>query len=662
MLSFIKKKIASIFERRARDADAVTGEAPAPQQEGVEPGGDADLAAVRTGVAAADAKLPPAADAEGHNKTGGAGNGRAAQVKQTAGEVATVAGGRSDGAGSERRAQQVLGGEAIPADALGALLSCILQTLEALRPKPEPPKKPTVAERFASARTVAVSTFTILALTFLAAALVYEGFREDAVQIASFEVPEDLAKRGYTSYSLASALANHLSGISRDAQVLEMGAHRFTASSQETTPDIEVPQANISLRSIIGYVKGFVRPATRIDGEIIVVQEEPDRPRTVTLNLRIFSGKSGETGFVSKTGDEQNLTVMIEEGAADIYSYVEPAQLAVYFYNKIQNNADNKNRAVELIRHCLQNDRPEDDYWAYALLSAIRAGEGDHREAEQLARKAINLRPELGEAYHQLAYAYEVRAGQSELSSGDRAASMSKAVENYEKALALNPKFGGTAYTIGLIFFRGNDYERAGSYFRKSISIWNAWDEPHASLGRVLDVQGRYDEAVSEFKTALLLNPNSTLALTSWGEAAQKRSEYETALDKYLSAIRLRDSSAEVKYQSVVYELNEKGRADEAADAYTKWGEVLVERMRELAGEMNQAAERGNYPEASAKYDSVKHVYMEAFDKYTSALMLKANLWRLSAAAHKRSELIKEVQGIKRPAPEAGGKQMSRPK
>ena len=498
-----------------------------------------------------------------------------------------------------------------PEATLEALLSAIIKTLQPPPPEPAPRKRlQKVVDYFSAARTVVVSALTILVLALLCTAFVYESFKEDAVQIASFEVPEEFQKKGYTSYSLANALARHLDEINRGAaQPLEMRRHRFSTGSQESTLDIEVPQANVSLRSIIGYVKGFIRPATRVDGEIIVVGEKPDHTKDVALNLRVFNGKSGETYFVSKRDSDQKLLAMIEDGATDIYSFVEPVQLAMYVYNRPQNDPNKKSRAVELIRQGLQNETPEDDYWAYVMLGLIKVDDGDHQEAEYLARKAIGIRPEIAEAYHLLGYVYDVQTwGRAVTGSQEVEKALQAAVDNYEKALSLNPKFTATYNNLANIFLDKGEYDRAREYLNRSIAIRNTWDVTHTNLGRVLNAKGDYNGATSEFKTALLLNPDSTHALRSWGDVLKARGEYEGALDRYLSAVRLGDRDSVVLYEVCARELQGGGNFRRAAEAYIALGDVLKEKVKELINNGDAAGAERLFEEATAKYDEAKRL------------------------------------------------------
>lgn len=610
MFSFVRKLRAAMSRRKAGGVDAQAPAAAPPPQE------------------AAEARPEP--------------------------EVASAVAGN----GPARAQSTAAAGVAEEGAALGALLSGLLRALEDCRPRPEPPKRPTMSERFSSARTVVISTLTIAVLFLIIAAVVYE-VREDSVQIAAFEVPEELAKKGYTSNSMTNALAKHFGRINREgSQLLEMRGPRFTTGAQENSLDIEVPQANVSLKPIIRYVKGLIRPATRIEGEVIVNDKSPNKSREVTLNLRVLNGKSGETGFVSRTGPEQNLSSMMEDGAEELYAYVEPVKLATFVYNQNRANEGNKNRAADLIRYALQNNPTEDDYWAYVVLGIIRLDEHEYAEAQLLARKAISLSPKLGEAYHLLGNIYDdMSSGERKYGPGGTQYLVEQATANYEKALSLNPKFSGTSNNLGLIFLNSGDYRQARSYFEKSLAVSDTWDEPHTNLGRALQAQsererdavGLREKAAAEFQTATILNPGSAYAFRSWGDFLRSNKDYEGALDKYLSALRLGDGESQARYDSSIKELIDESKAPVAADAYIKWGDLLRERMRTQAEEGAQAASQRNYADASARYASAEATYAEASAKYDAAKGLKADAETEKRAADARTELDREWKKFKRP-------------
>jgi len=120
------------------------------------------------------------------------------------------------------------------------------------------------------------------------------------------------------------------------------------------------------------------------------------------------------------------------------------------------------------------------------------------REAAQVEfEKAIELNPELAEAYNNLALV------QSELGHND------EAVENFKKAYSLRSDLCEAYSNLAMLHFRRGDLDEAMRLFEKSIQTPASSSVAHLNLGNGLLQLGRYEEAIGAWERALLIDPSN---------------------------------------------------------------------------------------------------------------------------------------------------------
>ena len=113
-----------------------------------------------------------------------------------------------------------------------------------------------------------------------------------------------------------------------------------------------------------------------------------------------------------------------------------------------------------------------------------------------------------------------------------------KAVEEYEKALALDPDFAIAHNEVGYCYIRLDEFDRAVEHFNKYISL--SPDNPNAydSLADAYFRMGRFDEAVSKYKEALVVSAEFNNANLALSYIAALKEDFEEALrraDQYVS-------------------------------------------------------------------------------------------------------------------------------
>jgi len=128
---------------------------------------------------------------------------------------------------------------------------------------------------------------------------------------------------------------------------------------------------------------------------------------------------------------------------------------------------------------------------------------------------------------------------------GDEHEDFPEAVEQFEKAMQLDPTYSKAAYYLGLTYNALFDEEKAQLYFKKAVEIDPDYREAHAAYaGMLLDI-GDVDEALRQVNTVLVLQPNHAAALTMAAQAYRFKELYPQSMEAAHKAIGLAPKSAE---------------------------------------------------------------------------------------------------------------------
>jgi tetratricopeptide (TPR) repeat protein len=106
------------------------------------------------------------------------------------------------------------------------------------------------------------------------------------------------------------------------------------------------------------------------------------------------------------------------------------------------------------------------------------------------------------------------------------------------------------------------------SLFRHALAVTRDNDIAHVNLAFALERQGRFDEALAEYREALRLEPRSYQIHNSYGNLLGKMGRPDEALAEYREAIRL-NPKIPFLHSNLGAELAGLGRFDEAMNAFT---------------------------------------------------------------------------------------------
>ena len=114
-----------------------------------------------------------------------------------------------------------------------------------------------------------------------------------------------------------------------------------------------------------------------------------------------------------------------------------------------------------------------------------------------------------------------------------------------------------------LRYWRNNE-----SLFRHALAVTRDNDIAHVNLVFALELQGRSDEALAEYREALRLQPRAYQIHNSYGNLLGKMDRTDEALAEYREAIRL-NPKIPYLYNNLGAALAKLGRFDEAMNAFT---------------------------------------------------------------------------------------------
>jgi adenylate cyclase len=182
--------------------------------------------------------------------------------------------------------------------------------------------------------------------------------------------------------------------------------------------------------------------------------------------------------------------------------------------------------------------------------------------AKQAAEEVINLDPEAvrGYALFALAHLYDVWLGVSK-SPKD---SFKMAIELAQKAIQLDPSLGEPHRVLAHTYVLMRQYDAATAEAEKAVEMEPGSADPHVTLGHVLLLSGRPQEAITWLEKAMRINP----VPPSWyyhnlGAAYSLTGHNEDAIRFYKKALE-QEPNNQVALSGLVTSYSLAGRLEEA--------------------------------------------------------------------------------------------------
>ncbi len=113
-----------------------------------------------------------------------------------------------------------------------------------------------------------------------------------------------------------------------------------------------------------------------------------------------------------------------------------------------------------------------------------------------------------------------------------------KAIEEFNKALELDPNFGRAHNDLGYTYLRMGNYIKAIEHFKKYVSLHPDDANPLDSLAEAYFQMGKLDDAIAKYKDALEIKPDLDRIYFSVGYIYALKAEYAEAMrwiDKFIA-------------------------------------------------------------------------------------------------------------------------------
>jgi tetratricopeptide (TPR) repeat protein len=363
----------------------------------------------------------------------------------------------------------------------------------------------------------------ILVPVFLLARVGYRAVQNRSVQIGAIVVPKDLEERGYTSRTVGERLRYEMHQIVQQAQT-SAGKEQFALAAESELPDIEVPKTDISFHSVVLFLQdAFGLQPPQVTGEI--TQDKGSDGLIATVSIR-HSGRAASAPLFERTALQPDPKALIAEMAQKALELVDPYVLAVQAYD----NHD-LNKTADFIQEC------DGDFaklgcnlWGRVLLD-----EKNFNDAIENFEKAAEIDPKFAGAF--------INWGGALLIKPDP--DYDGAIENFVKATGLDPKSTIANYDWGVALTAKPrpDYAGAIEKFKKAAEIDPKFAAAYMNWGAALvkKPDPDYDDAIEKFKKAIEINHKFKNAYIAWGLAlvGKPDPDYDGAIEKFKKTIDL---------------------------------------------------------------------------------------------------------------------------
>lgn len=232
---------------------------------------------------------------------------------------------------------------------------------------------------------------------------------------------------------------------------------------------------------------------------------------------------------------------------------------------------------------------------------------------------------------------------EAEAGKATRAGDTDQIEQAWLNILQVDPNYASSYNNLGYLELNRGNYDKAIEYMQKYSFLAPDLANPHDSLGEVLMVLGRYEEAETEFRTSVKMQPDFYPSLINLGKTYIARGQIKTGISIF-NKVHDQVASSDIQKrvdQDIVSTYLVSGLTDER----DKMTAVYIERYPDDENTPvyrgMRLAYSGKVDEARAVLDSSLTVWREApeYEKYPEA---KANI---EGAAFKFDALLADVQG-----------------
>ena len=160
-------------------------------------------------------------------------------------------------------------------------------------------------------------------------------------------------------------------------------------------------------------------------------------------------------------------------------------------------------------------------------LGVALAAQGYHDKAIEEYHKALQIDPN-----------YQDPIANIGLSLAEQG-KVEESITQFLKALEINPKDYKTLNNLGASLIVMQRYTEAVQSLSEALTLYPYYAQAHNNLGAALQHQGRIEEAIDHFSTAVQLDPNYIQAYNNLGIILANQGRYEEAIEQFSAALKI---------------------------------------------------------------------------------------------------------------------------
>jgi|JI8StandDraft_1071087.scaffolds.fasta_scaffold82978_1 tetratricopeptide (TPR) repeat protein len=337
-----------------------------------------------------------------------------------------------------------------------------------------------IEENVVSFFTICIRLFSIATATFLIVASL-RGIFNETYSIEPFKVPESFVQDGLDGQEVTSRLLQSVQNIILIAEQEPKINYDF---------DKEIAKEDVVIMGVsLNSIKQLVRSSIGIQNKTIaggIVKREKE----LEISIRVSGLKKSfppiivkfEEGKLYKGFDE-----LMGQSAIQILEITEPIVACSYYLNE-----QKYDKVKSIVKVLLESKSVEEKSYGYLIKGFLLAEEEEYE----------------------------------------------KAIEQYEKAIKLNPKYTIAYNDSGVVLIKKGDYEGAVKQFKKAIEL-EPFANAYNNMGIALSYLGDNTGAIEQYKKAIELSPKHAVAHNNMGNALSAIGNNKEASVYFKKAIEL---------------------------------------------------------------------------------------------------------------------------
>ena len=343
---------------------------------------------------------------------------------------------------------------------------------------------------------------------------VAQGFLAKAIELN----PNDPSYRFLESYIAGMAAARNLLNLDRPFTKEELDeSHEALAKAiflEQQFPG--KPESEILRGQIYAALADYDRAANSIHKAIERVNLYDSRnvqglTARVRSEVSSFFDSVGVTVLAKFVGDPLKRTELGQSRASTLsFAYV---RLAL-----IEKQRGQPGLASQHLDKALETD--PNSKWAFLWRGIFQAGHGQWDTARENYDKALIIDPRFDLAYYNKAWTY----------LKERPKQYDAARIMFQRALSVNPDYKEANYGLGMVYGYQNKYDVALRYMSRAVEIDDKFLTGWKWRGIVNDELGDFETALSDFSTAISLDPSNDDLYVRRARVLRKQKSYDVAL------------------------------------------------------------------------------------------------------------------------------------